>query len=109
MTDVREYQLDDGSAPFADWFDSLSASAANRVMISLRRMRQGNLGDWKSVGEGVYEHRIHFEKGYRVYFGREGDRVVILLGGGTKKRQSADIRAAQRLWKRFKETKRGTK
>lgn len=106
MKEVREFQLEDGSAPFADWFNSLSAATANRVMIALRRMRQGNLGDWKSVGEGVSEHRIHFEKGYRVYFGRDGDSLVILLGGGTKKRQASDIRAAQRLWKKYKENKR---
>jgi putative addiction module killer protein len=77
MVDVRELQLDDGSAPFADWFDDLSATAANRVMIALRRMRQGNLGDWKAIGEGVCEHRIHFEKGYRLYFGREGAHALV--------------------------------
>lgn len=87
MKDVRELQLEDGSSPFADWFDNLPAIAANRVMVALRRMRQGNLGDWKTVGEGVSEHRIHFDKGYRVYFGRDGDSLIILLGGGTKKRQ----------------------
>jgi len=109
MVDVRELQLDDGSSPFADWFDDLSAAAASRVMIALRRMRQGNLGDWKAVGEGVCEHRIHYEMGYRVYFGREGDRILILLGGGTKKRQARDIRIAKQLWRRYKELKRGTR
>ncbi|MFK7895817.1 MAG: type II toxin-antitoxin system RelE/ParE family toxin [Myxococcota bacterium] len=108
MRAVREFQLEDGTAPFADWFESLPAAAANRVMVVLRRMRQGNLGDWKSVGEGVAECRIHFDKGYRVYFGRDGDSVIILLGGGTKKRQGSDIKAAQRLWKKYKETKRST-
>jgi putative addiction module killer protein len=105
--EVRELQLDDGSAPFADWFDSLAAVVANRVMIALRRMRQGNLGDWKAIGGGVCEHRIHFAKGYRVYFGRDGDAVVILLGGGMKQRQTSDIRAAQLLWKKYKVSKRG--
>lgn len=78
--DVRELQFDDGSASFADWFDGLSPGAANRVMVALRRMRQGNLGnwksDWKSVGQGVFEQRIHFEKGDRVYFGPSAARAI---------------------------------
>ena len=109
MTEIREFQTDEGDAPFADWFDSLSARGANRVMIALRRMRQGNLGDRKGVGEGVIEHRIHDGPGYRIYFGKDGKKLIILLGGGTKKRQQRDIEAAQRLWKRYKETKRRTK
>ncbi len=108
MFEVREFQTDDGTAPFADWFDSLPVDAATRVMIALRRMHAGNLGDCKSVGEGVSERRLTFGPGYRIYFGRDGDRLVILLGGGKKKGQARDIRAAKRLWKRYKETKRST-
>jgi putative addiction module killer protein len=109
VTEIREFQTDEGDAPFADWFDSLSARGANRVMIALRRMRQGNLGDHKGVGEGVFEHRIHDGPGYRIYFGKDGKKLIILLGGGTKKRQQRDIVAAQRIWKRYKDTKRRTK
>jgi putative addiction module killer protein len=72
-------------------------------------MRQDNLGDHRGVGEGVLEHRIHDGPGYRIYFGKDGKKLIILLGGGTKKRQQRDIEAAQRLWKRYKDTKRRTK
>jgi len=108
VIEVREFQTDEGDAPFANWFDSLSAGGANRVMITLRRMRQGNLGDHKGVGEGVLEHRIHDGPGYRIYFGRDGKKLIILLGGGTKKRQQRDIAAAQRLWQHYKKAKRRT-
>lgn len=108
MIEVREFQTDEGDTPFANWFDSISARGANRVMIALRRMRQGNLGDHKGVGEGVLAHRIHDGPGYRIYFGRDGKKLIILLGGGTKKRQQRDIVTAQRLWQDYKKAKRRT-
>lgn len=70
------------------------------------RMELGNLGDHKPVGQGVYEHRIHFGPGYRVYFGRAGAARVILVGGGAKARQSQDIAHARRLWELYKERRR---
>ena len=69
-------------------------------------MAQGNLGNAKSVGSGVQEYRIEFGPGYRIYFGRDGDRLVILLGGGTKKRQQDDIRDAQAYWVDYRRRKR---
>jgi putative addiction module killer protein len=79
-------------------------------MIALRRMRRGNLADHKGVGGGVFEHRIHDGPGYRVYFGKDGGKdgrkLIILLGGGTKRRQRRDIEAARKLWKRYKDTRR---
>ena len=69
-------------------------------------MEQGNLSNAKGVGYGVFECRVDFGPGYRVYFGKDGDRLVILLGGGTKKRQQSDIRVAQTLWKDYKQRKR---
>lgn len=69
-------------------------------------MEQGNLSNVKGVGSGVFEYKIDFGPGYRVYFGKDGDRVVILLGGGTKKRQRKDIAEAQQLWKEYKAQKR---
>jgi putative addiction module killer protein len=65
-------------------------------------MEQGNFSNTKGVGAGVYESRIDFGPGYRVYFGKDGDVVVVLLGGGTKKRQNKDILAAQECWKEYK-------
>ena len=105
MIDVREYLAADGSSPYAKWFNALNAPAAAKVAIALTRMAQGNLSNAKSVGGGIQEYRIDFGPGYRIYFGRDGDRLVILLGGGTKKRQQNDIARAQELWADYKRRK----
>jgi putative addiction module killer protein len=72
------------------------------VTIALTRMEQGNFSNAKGVGAGVYEYKIDFGRGYRIYFGRDGERIVILIGGGTKKRQNKDIQAAQQCWADYK-------
>ena len=106
MIEVREYIDAEGDCPYLKWFDGLNAQAAAKLAIAVTRMAQGNLSNVKSVGAGVYEKVIDFGPGYRVYFGKDGDRLVILLGGGTKKRQQADIRDARALWKDYKQRKR---
>lgn len=106
MIEVLEYVRDDGHCPFAEWVDSLDEKAAAKVVTAVERMREGNLGDHKSVGKGVTERRIHYGPGYRVYFGRDGARLIILVGGGTKSRQNRDIRSAQETWAEYKATKK---
>lgn len=106
MVEVREYLTTGGTSPYANWFNRLNATAAAKVTIAVTRMAQGNLGNAKSVGSGVQEYRIEFGPGYRIYFGRNGDRLVILLGGGTKKRQQDDIRDAQAYWLDYRRRKR---
>jgi putative addiction module killer protein len=103
--DVREYLDEDGTSPFADWFSGLDAVAAAKVTVVLARIELGNLSNVKGVGEGVLEYRLDFGPGYRVYFGRDGDVLVILLAGGTKKRQQRDIEAAQARWAAYKRRK----
>lgn len=88
--------------PFQLWYDGLDRQAAARIAVVLTRLAQGNLSEVKSVGAGVYERRIDWGPGYRVYFGRDGERLVILLGGGTKKRQQRDIAAAHECWADYK-------
>ena len=105
MITIREYLDLKGHSPFAKWLDGLNAPAAAKVTTGLIRIEQGNLSNAKGVGSGVYEYRIDFGSGYRVYFGKDGDTLVILLGGGTKKRQNRDIRAAQECWKDYKQRK----
>jgi putative addiction module killer protein len=105
--EVREYVQPDGHCPYAAWIESLNDQAAAKVLSSVQRMKSGNLGDHKTVGGGVIERRINFGPGYRIYFGREGDRLVILLGGGSKARQQQDIQAAQDCWVAYKAEKRG--
>ncbi len=106
MIEIREYLDAGGYSPYAKWFDGLNPQAAAKVVIAVTRMGHGNLSNSKGVGAGVHECRIEFGPGYRVYFGKEGDRFVILLGGGTKKRQQGDIRKAQALWRDYKARKR---
>jgi len=69
-------------------------------------MENGNFPNVKSVGQGVHEYKLDFGPGYRIYFGRDGDKIVVLLGGGTKKRQSRDIQTAQALWQEYKQRKK---
>ncbi len=106
MFEVREYLTADGHSPYAKWFDNLNAQAAAKVAIAVTRIAQGNLSNAKSVGAGLQEYRVDFGPGYRIYFGRDGDRLVILLGGGTKKRQEVDIAHAQTLWTDYKRRKK---
>ncbi len=103
---VREYLDERGRSPYAVWFDSLDQTAAIKVTVALERLAQGHTAAIKAVGEGVWEYRIDSGPGYRIYFGKDGDRLVILLGGGTKKRQQNDISAAKALWKTYKQPKK---
>ena len=105
MVDLVVYVTEEGKAPFDDWFHKLDTAAALKVRNALARIETGNLGDVKPVGQGVSERRITFGPGYRVYFGQDGDRLVILLCGGTKKRQSKDIEQAKAFWEDYKNRK----
>src|ERR1044071_5140083 len=102
--EIKEY-TEAGRSPFADWFDSLDAVTAARVDKYIRRLETGNFGAAKSLQEGVVELKLDFGPGYRIYFGRDGKTIIILLGGGSKRRQSADIAAAIERWKRYKQSK----
>ncbi|MCY4514707.1 MAG: type II toxin-antitoxin system RelE/ParE family toxin [Candidatus Tectomicrobia bacterium] len=95
-----------GSSPFGRWVSRLDRHATARVTTALYRMEMGNLSNAKAVGGGVLEYRIDFGPGYRIYFGRDGDALIILLGGGTKVRQQRDIEAAVALWSEYKRSKR---
>jgi putative addiction module killer protein len=102
---VLEYLDRARSSPFAAWFGSLDATAAAKVTTALRRLELGNVSNVKGVGAGVFEYRIDFGPGYRVYFGKDGDTIVILLAGGTKKRQDRDIADAHGRWADYKKRK----
>ncbi len=106
MIVVIEYVSENGQYPFTRWFSSLNVPAALKVRTAIARMEDGNFSNVKSLGQGVSEYRLNFAAGYRIYFGKDGDKLVILLGGGTKKRQSRDIKAAQGHWKIYKFRKR---
>jgi putative addiction module killer protein len=98
--EIDYYATSDGRKPFKDWLESLrDVQGRAKVRVRLDRARLGNLGDNRSVGEGVHELRIDYGPGYRVYFGLEGSRLVLLLLGGDKSSQSKDIARAREFWK----------
>jgi len=100
--EVREYVDERDRSPFAEWFSRLDAQAAAKVAVALVRMEEGNFAHAKSVGGGVEEYRMDWGPGYRLYFGRDGATLIILLCGGTKRRQQDDIAEAQALWASYK-------
>ena len=103
MIELFRYQRDDGREPFTEWLNGLRDKLAQaRIRIRLRQVQAGNFGDCESVGEGVIELRVHVGAGYRVYCGRHGKAVVLLLCGGDKGSQTADIKRAKELWSEWK-------
>ena len=105
MIDVREYLDPSGRSPFAAWFDSLHAEAAAKVATAITRISRGNFSNVQGVGSGVLEYKLDYGPGYRVYFGNDGETLVILLGGGTKKRQQRGISTALASWQDYKRRK----
>lgn len=100
---IRNLQLSDSSNPFNDWFQSLrDKRLCAAVDARLAQVRSGNFGDFRSLGDGVFELRIHKGPGIRVYYGILNQEVVILLGGGKKGTQKKDITKAKKLWKGFR-------
>jgi putative addiction module killer protein len=106
MIDVREYIDPRGRGRYGIWFDRLSSQAAAKVTTALTRLASGNFSNVRGVGSGLFEYKIDFGPGYRIYFGRDGERLVILFGGGSKAHQQADIAASQASWQEYKRRKK---
>jgi len=106
---ILYYQTADGKRPYGEWFLSIDTSHAERVDDALRRMERGNLGDCEPVGEGVSERRIFGDPAIRVYFGTDGNEIIVLLTGGYKGGQQADIAAAKEYWADYKARKKPKK
>lgn len=102
---VLEYVDVNGRSPYAAWFEDLNADAAAKVAAALYRIETRNVSNVKGVGEGVFERRVDFGPGYRIYFGKDGEALVILLGGSSKQRQQEAITAAQKRWSDYKRRK----
>ncbi len=103
---IVEYLTEDGLSPFRNWFDRLDSCAAAKVTAALTRMGIGNRSNVESVGGGVSERKIDYGPGYRVYFGVDGEELVVLVGGGTKKRQAQDIATARERWVDYRKRKK---
>ncbi|MFB2892787.1 type II toxin-antitoxin system RelE/ParE family toxin [Aerosakkonemataceae cyanobacterium BLCC-F50] len=100
---IQRYVTPDGRIPFEEWFNSLRNQKAQiKIDTRLRRVTQGNLGDYRSVGEGVFELRIDYGPGYRIYFGQLGSTIVLLLCGGDKSTQEQDISIAKMYWANYR-------
>jgi putative addiction module killer protein len=106
--ELVEYVNRGGISPFGSWFNALPPQPAAKIVAALAKLEQGNLSNAKSVGSGVSEYRIDSGPGYRIYFGRDGDTLIILLAGGTKRRQQKDIEAAHERWSAYKARKKET-
>ncbi|MEG4319713.1 MULTISPECIES: type II toxin-antitoxin system RelE/ParE family toxin [unclassified Microcoleus] len=101
--EIQRYSQPDGRVPFDEWFSSLrDANAKVKIDTRLDRLQEGNVGDSRSVGEGVCELRINYGPGYRVYFGQVGSTIVLLLVGGDKSTQDRDIRKAKQYWTNYR-------
>ncbi len=98
---VEKYVGTGGQVPFDRWFDSLDEDVQARVDARIDRLSLGNFGDFKSLGGGVHELRFFIGPGYRVYFGKVDNRIVLLLCGGDKRSQRKDIKLAQGLWRQY--------
>ncbi len=99
---VKEYVNEKGVSVFQQWFNKLDAQAAARVSTALYRLEVGNDAHLKSLAGGIYEYKLNFGPGYRIYMGKEGPAMVILLCGGSKKQQNKDIALARKLWQAYK-------
>ena len=101
--DVGFYVTRKGKVPFKKWLLKLKdRDARGRILLRIARLRSGNFGDAKSVGKGVSEIRVDYGPGYRLYFGRAGEALVLLLCGGDKDTQAADIKMAKEYWEEYK-------
>jgi putative addiction module killer protein len=99
---VLHYLTAAGDCPFREWIDSIKDKAVKATIAArINRVRTGALGDWRPVGDGVFELRIDRGPGYRAYFGRAGNATVILLAGGDKGSQEADIGRAKDYWRDY--------
>jgi putative addiction module killer protein len=103
---IREYLTANGKNPFREWLNSLTVAVRARIQARVLRFETGNLGDHKSVGSGVWKARVMFGPGYRIYFGRDGDSIIVLLVGGDKGSQAKNISRAQDFWASYLEAKR---
>lgn len=108
--ELRIYETEQGKLPFSEWLDSLrDREARARIRKRLDRVTLGNLGDWRSVGQGVFELKIDYGSGYRVYCAEVRGLVILLIWGGDKTTQSSDILQAKQFWTDYQQRENGNK
>ena len=103
---IELYVTEEGKVPFSEWLQSLKDRKSRaKIRVRLDRVRLGNLGNNKFLGKGVYELKIDYGPGYRIYYGQTGKEIILLLLGGEKKRQQSDIKQAQEYWADYRRIK----
>jgi len=103
MINIKIYKDERGCEPFKKWVsDFKNKTTKARIYNRLKRIRLGNFGDYKNIGQGLFELRLHFGPGYRIYYGKLGRQIILLLAGGTKAKQTKDIKKAKLYWHYFK-------
>ncbi len=99
---VEIFTTQKGREPFSEWFQSFSKDIQARIILRINRIKNGNFGDYKNLGDEIFELKINFGSGYRIYFGKDGDELIILLCAGSKKTQRQDIQRAKDYWLEYK-------
>ena len=102
---IREYITENGANAFSKWFNRLNSQAAAKIVVALSRMETGNLSNVKWF-RGIGEYKINWGPGYRIYLAKDGHKLIILFGGGTKKSQIMDIEKAIQLYQEYKKRKK---
>lgn len=100
---VSIYRKENDDAPFKDWLKGLDGQAKARIVARIQRIEQGNFGEYKPLGDDVYELKYRFGPGYRAYYGQKDDAIVLLLCGGDKSTQRKDVKKAKKYWLDYKE------
>ena len=105
--ELEIYRTSNEREPYTEWFESIrDLKTRTRIQDRLDRIESGNLGDYKSLGDGVFELRLRSGPGYRIYFGQVGNTIVLLLCGGDKSSQTGDIQRAKAYWQEYKESQK---
>ncbi len=100
--EIQRYVTSEGKVPFTEWLEAVrDRTARAKIKFRLDRVEEGNLGDYRSVGDGVFEFKINYGSGYRVYFGQVGLTLILLLCGGDKSTQQQDIKKAKGYWRDY--------
>lgn len=104
--EITIFYVAEDKAPFLEWLNSLDKKTQFRILQRIERVKYGNYGDFKKIDISLYELRFFFGSGYRVYYGKDGDKVILILSGGDKKSQKKDISKAKEYWRLYNEQKK---
>ena len=100
--DILIFSTANKKEPFLNWLNKFNRDIKKRIITRLNRLILGNLGDYKAIDNNIFELKLSFNGGYRIYFGKDGNKLIILLCGGDKKTQKQDIKKAKKYWSEYR-------